>query len=166
MNWIAIIVAALVPMALGMIYYNPKVFGTAWMKAAGVTPDAAKTANLPLIYGLSLFFAFLLAMSLQPIVIHQWGVTSALLNAVEDPARAVGAKAILEKFQGTGEYAAEFRTFGHGFFHGVLISIFFVLPIFATNAMFERKSAKYILINVFYWLLTISVMGGIISAWR
>ena len=32
-------VAALVPLLIGSIWYNPKVFGTAWMKATGFTDD-------------------------------------------------------------------------------------------------------------------------------
>ena len=160
MNWIAIIVAALVPMALGMIYYNPKVVGTAWMKAAGVTPDAAKTANLPLIYGLCLFFAFLLALSLQSVVIHQMGAFSLVLG-VDSPE----ADMVRKNLGPGGAWEHQYRTFGHGALHGILISIGIVLPVFATNAMFERKSFKYVLINWFYWTMTITVMGGILCAW-
>lgn len=165
MNWIAILLAALVPMALGFIYYNPKVVGTAWMKASGVTPESANAGNMPLIYGLCLVFSIILALGLHPAVIHQFGVSSALFNAMNDPARAVDAKAVLDKFQGSGTYAHEFRTFGHGMLHGVILCLFVVLPVFATNAMFERKSAKYVLINIVYWALTLGIMGGIICAW-
>ena len=36
---------------------------------------------------------------------------------------------------------------------------------FATNALFEMKSAKYVLINVGYWILTFALMGGLLNAW-
>jgi hypothetical protein len=37
-----------------------------------------------------------------------------------------------------------------------------MLPILATNALFERKGFKYIAINAAYWIITLAVMGGII----
>jgi hypothetical protein len=46
------------------------------------------------------------------------------------------------------------------------MTLFVVLPTLGTNALFEQKNWKYILINVGYWALTLSVMGGIISLWR
>jgi hypothetical protein len=34
-NFLAVLVTALVPMVMGFIWYNPKVLGIAWMRAAG-----------------------------------------------------------------------------------------------------------------------------------
>jgi len=45
-------------------------------------------------------------------------------------------------------------------------NIFVVLPIMATNGMFERSSWKLIWVNVSYWVITLSIMGGIICAWQ
>ena len=39
-NHLATIVAAIASIILGMIWYSPKVFGKAWMKAAGITGKA------------------------------------------------------------------------------------------------------------------------------
>lgn len=52
-NWLAVFITALSSMVIGFIWYNPKVFGTAWMKATGLTPDAAKKSNMAVIFGLS-----------------------------------------------------------------------------------------------------------------
>jgi len=41
-NWLAVIVAAVASMVVGMIWYNPKVFGHTWMKLAGITHKQAK----------------------------------------------------------------------------------------------------------------------------
>lgn len=49
-NWISVFVAALTPLLIGFVWYNPKVFGTVWMKATKVEPDAAKTANMPVMF--------------------------------------------------------------------------------------------------------------------
>lgn len=39
-NYIAVLVAGLVPVILGMIWYNPKVFGGMWMRLANLSPEA------------------------------------------------------------------------------------------------------------------------------
>jgi len=45
-------IAALVPTIIGFIWYNPKVFGTAWMASAGLTMETAmKGFNMPLYSG-------------------------------------------------------------------------------------------------------------------
>ena len=75
------------------------------------------------------------------------------------------AQIILDKFTGNGIYALEHRSFSHGAFHGVLDSIFFVLPVLGINALLERKGAKYIFINLGYWAVTLALMGGLICAW-
>jgi hypothetical protein len=64
------------------------------------------------------------------------------------------------------QYGGNFRTFKHGALHGVLGGVFMVLPILAVNALYERKSWKYIFINVGFWTACLTLMGGIISAWR
>lgn len=46
-NWIPIIVGALVPMVVGAIYYGP-LFGKSWMESLGFTEDDLKKANMPL----------------------------------------------------------------------------------------------------------------------
>jgi len=38
-NYIAVILATLSSMIVGTIWYSPRVFGSYWMKAAGVTPS-------------------------------------------------------------------------------------------------------------------------------
>ena len=38
-NFLFIVLAALVPMLMGMVWYNPKVFGKAWMEGVGVSQE-------------------------------------------------------------------------------------------------------------------------------
>lgn len=157
-NPIAMLVAAISALVVGFIWYNPKVFGNAWMKAAGVTDEQIKGGNMVKIFGLALLFAFILSSALPGIVIHQMGALS-LVGGVADGALPSYAAFL-------SDYGDAFRTFKHGAFHGVLTGIFIVLPILGTNALFERKSAKYIFINTGYWIVTLAVMGAIISGWR
>ena len=157
-NFIAIIVAALVPLIVGFIWYNPKVFGNAWMQASGVTEEQIKGGNMAKIFGLALVFAFLLAFTLPTLVNHQMGAVSLTGGDIENA---------LPSFQAfMDDYGDAFRTFKHGVFHGVLAGFFIALPILGTNALFERKSAKYILINSGYWIVTLGIMGGIICGWK
>ena len=58
----------------------------------------------------------------------------------------------------------EFDTFGHGAFHGIVIFVVMAMPIMVTNSLFERKSAKNILINLGYWLVTFVILGGLVDA--
>lgn len=61
---------------------------------------------------------------------------------------------------------AEFQTFKHGALHGVLAALFLGIPVLATNALFDRRSLQYILINAGYWIVSFALMGGILCAWR
>lgn len=157
LNPMAIIVAAFSALVVGFIWYNPKVFGNAWMQASGMTDEQIKGGNMAKIFVLALFFAFLLAISLSSIVIHQMGA----FGLVQ------GELGILPSYDAfMADYSNEFRTFKHGALHGVLSGVLIALPILGTNALFERKGAKYILINSGYWILTLGVMGAIICGWR
>ena len=60
----------------------------------------------------------------------------------------------------------EFQTFKHGAFHGAMLSIFVIFPSLATNALYEQKGWKYILINVGYWAVSFMLMGGLLNIWR
>ena len=55
-NFLAVIIASLIPMALGFIWYNSKVFGKVWQQECGLSDEKLKQANMLLIFGLSFFF--------------------------------------------------------------------------------------------------------------
>jgi hypothetical protein len=63
------------------------------------------------------------------------------------------------------DYGTAFRTFKHGALHGFMTGLFFAFPMLAINGLFERKSWKYIFVHAGYWILTLTIMGGIICAW-
>ncbi|MCB0545111.1 MAG: DUF1761 domain-containing protein [Saprospiraceae bacterium] len=161
-NWIAVIIATLIPMVLGFIWYNPKVFGGAWMKASGLTEESLKGANMPVIFGVSLFLSLLLSIEVNFLAVHQWHLFSILMNepGLQDPQSEVGRLA--SDFM--AKYGSNFRTFRHGVVHGALAGIFFVLPVLGTNALFERKGFKYIAVNVGYWTVTLALMAGVICS--
>lgn len=155
MNLPIILAAALIPLVMGFIWYNPNVLGKAWMAAAGLDEEKVKGANMPLIFGLSYVFAIMIGVVLNGITIHQAGVDSlfAHLQGAED-------QAYLANFKAT--YGHVHRSFGHGAVHGAFAGVFFAMPILTTNALFERKGFKYIAINAGYWIVSAVLMGGVI----
>ncbi len=46
-NWLAIVVAAVVSFALGWLWYSPKLFGTRWMEGVGVSFNEAEGYSIP-----------------------------------------------------------------------------------------------------------------------
>jgi hypothetical protein len=67
-HWLAILVAAVSGFLVGGLWYGP-VFGKAWQAARGLSDDAMKNANMPMIFGLTfllnLFSAFILDHTLS-----------------------------------------------------------------------------------------------------
>lgn len=154
--------AALIPMIIGAIWYNPKVFGKAWMETTGLSEEQLKAGNMALIFGMCLVFSFLLSISLNFMVIHQFSFYSILQGTpgVDDPNSDVGK--MVADFM--SKYGHNFRTFKHGVLHGCIASIFTAMPIVGINALFERKSWKYIFIHTGFWFVCMGLMGGTICA--
>ena len=61
-NLLAIVIAALIPMFMGFIYYHPKVFGKVWMDSLGLKEEDLKKGNMGVIMGVSLVMSILLSM--------------------------------------------------------------------------------------------------------
>lgn len=164
MNFPAILVAALLPLVIGSVWYNPKVLGNAWMKEAGMTEDSIKGANMLAIFGLTFVFSLFIALIMNSLVIHQGHIYSALANQAgfDDPNSEVGL--FLADFM--EKYGSNFRTFKHGAFHGTVAGIMLALPVLGINALYERKGFRYIALNAAYWVICFALMGGVISAWE
>jgi hypothetical protein len=158
-NFLAIFVAAIVPIVLGFFWYNPKTLGTVWAREAEMTEEKIRSGNMPVIFIASLIFSFLLAFFVQMLTIHQFGALGMIGG---DPL----AEGVLPSYQAfMDDYGNAFRTYKHGALHGALAGVFLFLPVIGINAMFERKSWKYILINGAYWTLCLTIMGAIVCGW-
>lgn len=133
-NWLSMVLAVITPMFIGFIYYHKAVFGKAWMDSIGMTNEKAKKTNWAITFGVSIVFSFLLSFF--------------LLNFNNDGINQEG----------------DFDTFLHGAWHGAFIAIIIVTPVIVINGLFAPKSWKNMLINAFYWIITLALMGGILDA--
>lgn len=159
-NFLAILVAALTSFVVGFVWYHPKVFGTIWMKEAGLTHEQLAKGNMLKIFGLTFLFSFMLAFMMPILVIHQMGA----MGMVGGPALVETAKPSYLAFM--ADYGDAFRTFKHGALHGFMSGVFLALPIIAMNGLFERKTWKYSAVHAGYWIVMSTVMGAIICGWK
>jgi len=116
-----------------------------------------------IIFGVSFILAFLLAVEMNFVVVHQNHFNSILMNEPGMFEAGSEIQLYIEDFM--SKYGRNFRTFKHGVLHGVVAGLLFAVPVLATNALFERRSFKYIAVNCAYWIITIGLMGGVIRAW-
>jgi hypothetical protein len=128
-NWLAVVAAALSAFVVGGIWYNPKVFGNAWMLDSNLTREQIRAGNTAKIFGFTALFcvissANLAAFLATPTTTCAWGATAGFLAGI--------------------------WTFGA----------------IATHSLFELKGWRYIVINGGYSLVSLTVMGAILGAWR
>ncbi|WP_347050650.1 DUF1761 domain-containing protein [Flavobacterium olei] len=157
-NFVALLLAAVVTLVTGFIWYNPKVFGTIWMRENNLTQEDLRKGNMIKIFGFTYLFSLMITVTLMSLTIHQSGA----VGMVGGPPMLADAKPSFAAFM--ADYGMAYRTFKHGALHGFLSGLFFAFPIIGINGLFERKSWKYIFVHSGYWMLTLTLMGGIICA--
>ncbi len=128
-NWPAVFVAALSAFLVGGIWYNPKVFGTAWMNDSKLSQAEIEKSNMAKTFGFTALFALISSANLaaflaEPATTTCWGATA-------------------------------------GFLAGV-----WTFAAIATHSLFELKSWRYIFINGLYSVISLTLMGTILGAWR
>ncbi|PAM91746.1 hypothetical protein B4N84_23230 [Flavobacterium sp. IR1] len=155
-NFIALLLAAIVTLFAGFIWYHPSVFGTIWMKENNFTKEYLSKGNMLKIFGFTYLFSLMISMTLMSLTIHQSGA----IGMIGGPPLIDSAKPSFHAFM--ADYGMAFRTFKHGALHGFIAGLFFALPVLGINALFERRSWKLILIHGGYWILVLTLMGGII----
>ncbi len=150
-------VAALIPLIIGFIWYSKAVFGNAWMRVNRFTEADMKRGNMALVFGLTYLFSFMLAIALSSIVIHQLPMGGVVGGA---PKAGTPEKAWYDNAMSL--YGGNFRTFKHGMLHGAISSIFFALPVLGIVALYERRGWKYVMIHFGFWLVSLTLMGGVL----
>ena len=155
-NFVALLISAIVTLVVGFIWYSPKVFGTIWMKENNLTQEELRKGSMLKIFGLTYIFSLMITMTLMSLTIHQSGA----IGMVGGPPLIDSAKPSFAAFM--ADYGMAYRTFKHGALHGFMSGLFFAFPLIGINGLFERKSWKYIFIHTGYWLITLTLMGGIV----
>ena len=159
-NFLVLAASSLIPFLIAFVWFHPKVFGgTTWATVAGLTKAQSDQPVKPFKLILSILLNFFLAFGIYNLAVHQSGVFG-----------MVGANAELLKTGTAAAFLAEYGNnhlnFGHGMIHGGIQTILcFVLPILGYAAIFERKSSKYLFINLGFWILSLAIMGGVIAKW-
>ena len=158
-NFLVIAACAFIPFFIAYAWYHPKVFGgDTWARVAELTEEQNANPIKPLKLGLSILLNFLIAFGMYNFTVHASGVFG-LMGANEDLMKIGTAGAFLK------EHGQNFTTFGHGLVHGFAATLLFIIPIEGYTTIFERKSGKYFLIKVGFWLISLMLMGGVVSAW-
>jgi hypothetical protein len=142
LNLLVVAGAALIPMLIGAIFYGP-LFGKRWVASLGYSQDnLPEPIKMPIVYIISLLLSFVLSYYVAFIIEH-------VHKGVNDACERI--------FTTT-------HTFGHGAFHGLQLALIIVVPVLVSNLLFQRNTGTNILLNVVYWCLTISLMGGVLDA--
>jgi Protein of unknown function (DUF1761) len=157
-NYYMFFLTALIPLIVGFIYYNDTLFGKAWKLVNKFSDKDLEGANMGVILGSSYFLGLLLSMAVSGMVIHQSSVYQLMMPEIME----VGGAAEQQFMALMKDFGNHHRSFGHGAIHGGIAAIFFVLPLLAINALFERRGWKYIFIHLGYWFITLLLMGGVL----
>jgi Protein of unknown function (DUF1761) len=159
-NWPIVLATSLIPLILGMIWYNPKVLGNAWMRAGGI--DTANPPQINMIKAAiqSVLLGLLFAIFMVPATLHATHVFSMFDGnpLIADPNSDLN-KSILALITQAGD---RYLTFKHGMVHGFISALMGILPAIGMTALFEGRSWRYSLIVFGFWAICAMIMGGII----
>ena len=136
-NYLAILVAAIVMMAVGFAWHGP-LFGKVWVKLQKLTPSQVRAAARSgmLWRNLAAFGAFL---------VMSWVLAHAVIFA--------------------GAYM-KMNPAANGLVCGFMNWLGFVAPVTLGTVLWERKSFKLWLFTNGYYLLSLLLMGLILGLWR
>ena len=127
------------------------------MKECNFLFETIKKPN-PIVFLYCYLLSFLLAFVLNTVVIHQFGFFSILMNdprLIED-----GFELNLYAADFMEKYGNNFSTFKHDALHVTIAGFLNFIAVLETNAIFQKKSFKYEMINGGYWFVSLGLMGG------
>ncbi len=133
-NYLAIVISAVISMVVGFVWYSPMAFGKPWMKLMGLTPDGLKKAQKEMgkLYGVS----FVLSL-----------VTAYVLSHV---------MTLSESFFGYSQLSTGLTT-------AFWMWLGFMMPVQLTGEMFNSKKWKLFGLNTGYQLLSLVLMAVVLA---
>ena len=138
LNYVAILVSAVILWVLGAIWYSPALFAKPWMEILGIKKGESKRSGLMLGMVASFIGDLVLSSILATIIF--W-------------ANAFG-------------FAPSAFGFGNGCVLGVLMWFGFIAAPNLPQGLYEGRPFKLFAINSGYWLLGLFIVGGLLGAWR
>jgi hypothetical protein len=137
-NYLAVLVAAIVIFGLGGLWYSPILFAKKWIALQGRTEEQeraqAAAANMPLMY----ISAFVCSLIIAGVMAHiMWHMASAMPITAE-----------------------------HGATFGFMAWVGFAAPTSYATAIFSGKPRQLWLIDTAYNLVSFLLAGIILGAWR
>ena len=161
-NWLILPMVAIIPIILGMIWYNPKVMGT---KLAQINdqPISSISSNftigrIALVYLLSVFFAYVLMLN----SVHQVAIFQLFFMDSEVAKAGSEYQAFIDNFM--ENYGHRHRSFGHGLLHGAEAAFFYGLGTLGLTTLLTGGSLKKIWIHLGFIVICGSLMAGFICA--
>jgi hypothetical protein len=144
-NWLAILVAAIVIFVLGGLWYSPVLFAKRWIALQGKTEEQvraeAASANMPLLYVGAAVTSVLIAFTLALILAH----------IARDPAAAEPGGGV---------------SVGHGAIIGFMCWLGFAASTSYATATFSGKPKQLWFIDTAYNLVCFVIAGIILAVWR
>ncbi len=67
-NYLAVVVAAIISFVIGGVWYSPIMFAKAWMKENGFNEEELKNANMGKIFGSSFILALIISFNLAAFI--------------------------------------------------------------------------------------------------
>jgi uncharacterized protein YneF (UPF0154 family) len=137
-NYLAVLVAAIVIFVLGGLWYSPMVFSKQWMALQNRTEEQIRAqvaaANMPLMYLAAFACAFLQALVMSAVIGHIAG------------GNPIGA--------------------AHGAILGAVLWLGFAASTSYATALFSGKPKQLWLIDTMYNLVSFMLAGIILGVWR
>ena|SRR5688572_25215766 len=133
-NYVAVLVAGIVTMIVGFLWYGPMLFGNVWMKLMGHTKESIEKekTNMGKTYGTS----FVLALVTAYVLSHVMNLSQNFYHY----------EAVM-----TGVSSAFWMWLG------------FIMPVQATDVLFGNKKMKLFAINTGYQLASVLAMGVVLG---
>lgn len=139
-NLLAVLVAGIVPMIVGMLWYGP-LFGKRWLALMETTPEEIREGFNPLrTYGISFLLSLVTAFILAQLI------ASIGLGALNSP-------------MGVGESAM------FAVYMGLMVLIAFVLPVAHQGVAFEGRKSGLAWLNVGYNGVALIGQVMVLAAW-
>lgn len=133
-NWLTVLIAAVVSMGIGFFWYSPMLFGKPWMKLMGLSKSDMKGAQkqMGMMYGLSFVATLITAFVL----------THSIAQALP--------------FYGMGKLVT-------GLMSGFWAWAGFIAPVQMTDVIFGGKKWSLFAINTGYQLASVLAMGLVLG---